>query len=149
MSKYSQDEFIPKHPEKVMGKKQIFYRSSWELLMMNFLDNHPSVIQWSSESIRIPYTNPLTGQRTQYIPDFFILSQDKHGKRQAEMIEVKPKREALMEHARSQRDKAFLAINTAKFAAAMIWAKKNGVRFSVITEDQLFVQSGNKLKNKR
>jgi hypothetical protein len=145
MSKYSQDKFIPKHPEKLLGKKEIFYRSSWELLMMNFLDNHPSVIQWASESIRIPYTNPLTGQRTQYVPDFFVLSQDRNGKRQAEMVEVKPKNEALMEHARSQRDKAFLAINTAKFAAAMVFCKKNNIKFTVITEDQLFRQKG---KNK-
>jgi hypothetical protein len=144
MSKYSQAEFIPKNPEKVMGKKQIFYRSSWELVMMNFLDTHPGVIQWASESIRIPYVNPLTGQRSQYIPDFLILYQDKHGNRQAELVEVKPKKEALMEHAKSQRDKAFLAINTAKFTAAMIWAKKNGLKFTVITEDDLFRQKGKK-----
>jgi hypothetical protein len=144
MSKYSQDKFIPKHPEKLLGKKEVFYRSSWELLMMNFLDNHPNVIQWASESITIPYTNPLTGHRTQYVPDFFVLYQDKQGRRQAEMVEVKPKKEALMEHAKSQRDKAFLAVNTAKFAAAIAFCKKNGIKFTVITEEQLFRQKGKK-----
>ena len=149
MSKYSQGQFIPKNPQKVIGNSQIFFRSSWESKFMQFLDEHAGVIQWASESIRIPYTNPLTGKRSQYVPDFLILYQDKTGKQHAELVEIKPKREALMEKAKSMRDKAFLAINTAKFAAAMMWAKKNGIVFRVITESELFPTTGNQVKGKR
>ena len=144
MTKYSQEFFVPKHPEKLIGNANPFYRSSWELAMMTFLDNHPSVIQWASESIKIPYTNPLTGKRSQYVPDFLVLYQDKNGKRKAELVEVKPKKEAMLENAKSKRDKAFLLINTATWAAALTFCKKNGLEFRIITEDQLFKQKGKK-----
>ena len=144
MSKYSQGYFIPKHPEKLIGNATPFARSSWELLMMSFLDNHPYVIQWASESIRIPYRNPLTGQRTEYVPDFLVFYQDKNGKKKTELIEIKPKREALAENAKSRRDKAFLMVNTAKFAAALIFCKKHGIEFRILNEDNLFRQKGKK-----
>jgi hypothetical protein len=144
MSKYNQGDFIPKNPNKLIGNAKPKYRSGWELAMMTFLDTHPSVIQWASESISIPYVNPLTGRRSQYIPDFLVLYKDKNGKQHAELIEVKPKKEAMLENAKSKRDKAFLIINSAKWAAAMGWCKKNGVSFRIVTEDDLFVQKGKK-----
>ena len=144
MTKYSQEFFVPKNPQKLIGNAKPFYRSSWELAMMTFLDSHPNVIQWASESIKIPYTNPLTGKRSQYVPDFLVLYQDQNGKRKAELVEVKPKKEAMMENAKSKRDKAFLLINTAKWAAALTFCKKNGLEFRIITEDQLFKQKGKK-----
>ena len=144
MSKYSQGEFIPKNPEKLVGNSKPQFRSSWELAMMTFLDTHPSVIQWASESIKIPYKNPLTGKNSQYVPDFLVLYKDKNGKQHAELVEVKPKKEAMFENAKSKRDKAFLMINQAKWQAAMIFCKKNGLVFRLITEDELFVQRGKK-----
>ena len=77
-------------------------------------------------------------------PDFLVLYQDKNGKRKAELVEVKPKKEAMLENAKSKRDKAFLLINTAKWAAALTFCKKNGLEFRIITEDQLFKQKGKK-----
>lgn len=144
MSKFSQGEFFPKNPQKIVGNAKIFYRSSWELVMMNFLDTHPSVIQWASESIKIPYTNPLTGKRSQYVPDFLVLYKDRNGKQHAELIEVKPKKEALAENARSKRDRIFLAINQVKWAAALTFCKKNGLVFRLVTEDEIFFQKGKK-----
>ena len=113
MTKYSQGRFIPKNPAKLVGKADVQFRSSWELTVMNFLDSHPSVIQWASESIRIPYINPLTGKPSQYVPDFMVLYQDKDGKRRAEVVEVKPAKEAMLENAKSKRDKVSLVLNTA------------------------------------
>ena len=142
MSKYSQGPFTPKNPEKLIGNAKPVFRSSWELAMMTFLDSHPSVIQWASESIRIPYRNPLTGKNSQYVPDFLVLYKDKNGKQRAELVEVKPKKEAMLENAKSKRDRAFLMVNQAKWAAAMAWCKKNGVTFRLITEEDLFMQKG-------
>lgn len=149
MTKYSQGEFTPQNPQKLIGNSRPQWRSSWELAMMSFLDNHPSVIQWASESINIPYKNPLTGQMRQYIPDFLVLYKDKHGKQHAELIEVKPKKEALLENAKSKRDKAVLMINQAKWAAALAFCKKNGLTFRLITEDQLFPKTGSNLKKRK
>lgn len=146
MSKFSQGRFVPKNPNKIVGRQDITFRSSWELTVMNFLDSHPSVIQWASESIRIPYVNPLTGKASQYVPDFMVLYQDRSGKRRAEVIEVKPSKEALIENARSKRDKAFIVINTAKWAAAMSWCKKNGMTFRILTESDIYVTKPKKTK---
>ena len=139
MTKYSQGRFVPKNPAKLIGKQEVVFRSSWELTVMNFLDSHPSVIQWASESIRIPYTNPLTGKPSQYVPDFMVLYQDKNGKRRAEVVEVKPSKEAIAENARSKRDKASLILNTAKWAAAMAFCKKNGMTFRILTESDIYI----------
>ena len=104
-----------------------------------FLDNHPSVIQWASESIKIPYFNPVKGQQSIYVPDFLIVYIDKNGKKHSELIEVKPKKETTMESARSTRDKIAVAINIAKWQAASAWAKQQGLHFRLVTEQELFV----------
>ena len=71
VKKYSQGKYVIKNPDKYIGKKQPTYRSSWEYAMMQMCDNHPSVLNWASESVRIPYFNPVSGKKTNYIPDFF------------------------------------------------------------------------------
>lgn len=148
MSKYSQDLFRAKNPHKIVGNAKPFYRSSWELTVMTLLDNHPNVIQWASESITIPYVNPLTGNRSVYIPDFFVLYKDKSGRERAELIEVKPRKEAIAENAKSKRDRAALVVNTAKWAAAMAYCKKAGINFRVLTEDQIYITKGQQLKKR-
>ena len=83
-----------------------------------------------------------------YIPDFLIVYQDKFGKRRAELVEVKPKKEAIAENAKSKRDKAALLVNTAKWAAAMMYCKKNGLVFRILTEDDIYIKKGSQIKRK-
>ena len=64
MSKFSQGEFIPKNPQKIIGKSVPVYRSSWEFTFMCFCDNNPAIVQWASEAIQIPYRNPVTNKQT-------------------------------------------------------------------------------------
>ena len=116
---------------------------------MTLLDNHPNVIQWASESITIPYINPLTGKRSTYIPDFFVLYKDKMGRERAELIEVKPAKEAIAENAKSKKDRAAVLLNTAKWAAAMTYCKKAGINFRILTENDIYITKGNKLKKKQ
>ncbi|CAB4123095.1 head completion protein [uncultured Caudovirales phage] len=143
MSKFMQNKFVPKNPQKLIGQQSIMYRSSWEHTVMNFLDTHPSVIQWASESIRVNYINPLTGKRSQYVPDFLIIYQDKNGNRKHEIVEVKPRSQTLVEHAKSRYDKAAQIINMAKWAAALAWCKQNGMTFRILTEDDIYIRKGN------
>jgi len=116
---------------------------------MTLLDQHPNVINWASESISIPYINPLTGKRSVYIPDFLIVYQDKHGRKRTELVEVKPAKEAIAENARSKRDKAALLVNTAKWAAAMAFCKAKGMTFRILTEDDIYIKKGKDMKNKK
>jgi hypothetical protein len=138
MAKYSQGKFVPKNPKKLAGNPSPTYRSGWEAKFMSFLDTNPSVIEWASELIRIPYVNPLTGKSTTYVPDFLVVYKDKNGKICREVVEVKPIKETMMENAKSMRDKAYLIVNSAKWKAAMIFCHKNGFVFRVITEKDLF-----------
>jgi hypothetical protein len=149
MTKFAQGLFTPKHPEKYIGKKKIHYRSSWEWAFMNFADNNPSVLQWASESINIPYRNPFTGKNTIYVPDFFIVYVDKNQKQHAELIEVKPKKETSLEEAgRSKKAQAAAILNQAKWEAAAIWCKRNQIRFRIVTEDDIFHQGTQRRRKK-
>jgi hypothetical protein len=97
MTKFASGIFIPTHIEKYIGKGKIIYRSSWELMFMRFCDNHPFVVKWASESIKIPYKNPLTNQQSLYVPDFLIVYMDKNGKMHNELIEIKPSTQTTLE----------------------------------------------------
>ena len=90
MAKFAQGRFEMKNPAKYVGKKTPLSRSSWEFVFMRMLDEHQGVINWASESIQIPYRDPLSGRQTIYVPDFFIVYQDKNGQKHAEVVEVKP-----------------------------------------------------------
>lgn len=145
MAKWAQGTFIPKNTEKYIGNNKPKYRSGWELTFMQFCDTNKSVLKWASEAITIPYISPLDGKRHNYIPDFFVLYQNKYGKQVAEMIEIKPKKQSLIEsRVASARDRAVVAVNHAKWASAMEYCKRAGLTFRVITEDDLFYNGRNK-----
>jgi len=134
---YSQGYYTVLNPEKYVGSGTPKYRSGWELTFMRFCDNHPSVVSWASENVRIPYKNPFTGKDTFYVPDFFVVYQNASG-RKAELVEIKPKGQTVMELARSQQEKAAVALNMVKWSAARIWCKRMGATFRVLTEEDLF-----------
>ena len=139
MAKFAQGNFTPKNGHKYVGKHEPKYRSGWELTFMTFCDSNDHIIYWASESLRIPYRHPLTGKPTNYIPDFFVMYENKFGKKIAEVVEIKPKKQSLIESkTASARDRMIVAINHAKWAAAMAYCKQLGYAFRVITEDDLF-----------
>lgn len=139
MPNYSKGTFVPKNPKKYIGHHQPIYRSSWELVFMRFLDENKNITQWSSESIPIPYRHPFTGKMARYYPDFFVVYENKHKQRVAEVVEIKPRKQSLIESkAASARDRAAVAVNHAKWQAAMAYCKMHGFKFRVVTEDQIF-----------
>jgi hypothetical protein len=106
---------------------------------MTFCDTHNNVTHWASEALSIPYRHPLDGKVHNYIPDFFVVYQNKYGKSIAEVVEIKPKKQSLIEsRGASAKDKVVVAINHAKWQAAMAYCKVQGYTFRVITEDDLF-----------
>ena len=136
---FQQGYYTVLNPEKYVGTGTPKYRSGWELTFMRFCDNHPSVVSWASENVRIPYKNPFTGKDTFYVPDFFVVYQNKYGKQIAEVVEIKPKKQSLIESkVASAKDRMVVAINHAKWQAAMAFCKQQGYIFRVITEDDLF-----------
>ena len=139
MGKFAQGIYEVQNPQKYVGKGKPKYRSGWELTFMRFCDSNDKIINWASEAISIPYRNPFTGKSTVYIPDFFIVYQDRTGKIVSEVVEIKPKKQTMIEEkVTSARDRMAVALNHAKWQAAQAYCKRIGVTFRVITEDQIF-----------
>jgi len=139
MAKFAQGKFVLRNREKYLGNGVPTYRSGWEFTFMKFCDEHPSIISWASESIRIPYRNPLTGKNTIYVPDFFITYNDKNGRTISELIEVKPASQALKEKVgRSNYNRASYVVNQVKWAAAKAWCKQNKIACRVVTENDIY-----------
>lgn len=137
--KFSQGVYAVKNLEKYVGKGLPKYRSSWELTFMMFCDNNPSIQQWASESVKIPYRDPLTGKQTIYVPDFLITYIDKEMKRHAELIEIKPANQTLKEKVgKNPYNQAQYVKNMAKWSAASDWARNHGLKFRIINEQDIF-----------
>jgi hypothetical protein len=141
MARFAQSRFEMKNPEKYVGKKTPLARSSWEFVFMRTLDEHQGVEKWASESIQIPYRDPLTGRQTIYVPDFFIVYSDKNGKKHAEIIEVKPASQTLREQiGKSLYNQEQYIKNLAKWEAATAWCRQKNIRFRVMNESDIFHQ---------
>ena len=141
-SKFKQGIFRPNHPEKYKGTQPILYRSSYELKYMRWADYNPAVISWGSESIIIPYQNPLTGRVSRYFVDSNITLKTKDGTLKKYLIEIKPSIQT-MPPKPTKNTKALLrrqaeyVKNQAKWEAATQWSKKKGYEFTILTEKHL------------
>jgi len=138
MSRFAQGTYTIQNPQKYAGKKEPRYRSGWELAFMRFCDSNDNIVMWASESINIPYRNPLTGKQTIYVPDFIVQYRNKNNKVITEMIEIKPKKQSVLESKANAKDRAVVAVNYAKWDAAQKWCKRQGITFRVVTEDDIF-----------
>lgn len=138
MSRWAQGVYEVLNPAKYVGVGKPRYRSGWEHSFMRFCDTNDHILQWASESIRIPYLNPITGKQTIYVPDFLITYRTRNNQVRAELIEIKPKGQSVIESKMKSRDRAVVAVNYAKWDAATKWARRNGLTFRVITETDMF-----------
>lgn len=138
MAKFANGLYYPQNVSKYVGKSYPRYRSSWEKKVFQWLDLSPGVIAWGSELVKIPYQNPLTGKLSNYIPDLMIKYRDASGREHAELVEIKPIKETLVEFAKSKKDQMALAVNQSKWHQAQMWCKSKGLVFRVITEQDIF-----------
>jgi hypothetical protein len=143
MSKFAQGAYVVKNKQKYVGRGTPRYRSGWEHAFMRFLDNNDHILQWASESISIPYRNPITGKQSIYVPDFLITYKNRNNQMIAEVIEIKPKKQSVVESKMKANERAVVAVNYAKWDSATKWCRKQGLLFRVITEDDMF-RNGNK-----
>ena len=139
MGKFAQGKFTMKNQHKYVGTNHPHYRSSWEFMFMKTCDEHPNIHHWASESVKIPYKCPVTNKHTVYVPDFFIQYLDKNNKMQVELIEIKPASQQLQEKVgKSKVNQAMFIKNQAKWAAATIYCKQQGIKFRVLNQYDLF-----------
>lgn len=140
-----QGEYQIQNWEKYAGKTNPRYLSSWELQVMKFLENHPDVVLWGSETVVVPYFNPVKERKARYMVDFYAKYKNKNGYIREEIIEVKPYAQCLppTKTARKRQDifeseSLTYAQNTAKWQAAKKYAEDRGWSFRVITEYDIF-----------
>ena len=142
---FYQGKFKPKNPSKYKGDvDSIVYRSSWELRMMKWLDQNPSVIEWNSEEIIIGYRSPIDGKIHRYFTDIWAKLKEKDGKITTYIFEIKPESQTKPPVPKKRRTKRYInevmtwGINEAKWEAAKSYCKKRGWKFELITEKDLF-----------
>lgn len=136
-----------KNPDKYKGNPtNIVYRSSWELKFMNYLDNNPNVVWWSSEEMCVPYYNPVDQKPHRYFPDFLMCVKQKDGSEQTFMVEIKPEIQTKEPEIPSRKTKKYImevfeyAKNQAKWKYAEEYCKDRGWRFQIITEADLNIK---------
>lgn len=138
MTSFAQGVYVPLNPNKYVGKGNPRYRSGWEWSFFQFCDNNDAVLEWASEAISVKYRHPFTGKITNYVPDVFMRYRTRNNKICTEIIEIKPRKQSLIEGKMSERDRMVVAINHAKWQAAQAWCRRNGIVFRVLNEDSLF-----------
>ena len=139
--KYKQGKYKPRLPKKYKGDpNNVIYRSSWEYKFMLWCDQTPSVPEWGSEEIAIPYTSPVDGRRHRYYPDFYAKV---NGKKY--MVEVKPLKQTKEPKTQKRITKKYInevvtwSVNQAKWKAAENFCSDAGWEFMLITEKELKV----------
>jgi len=137
-------KFIPHYPEKYKGNPtNIIYRSLWELRFMRHLDQHPGVVQWSSEEIIIPYVSPMDNKLHRYFPDFWIKTKAADGTINTMIVEIKPYAQCLAPIKKDKVTRRYFnevktyGINTAKWKAAEQFCIDRKWQFKVLTEKDL------------
>jgi hypothetical protein len=135
--------FLPKNPKKYNGDpSNIIYRSSWEVRVMKYLDDHPNVLWWSSEELVIPYKSPIDNKVHRYFPDFIAKIRRKDGTVMTYVLEVKPEKQTKMPVKRKKtqtyiNETVTYAINQEKWRAAELFCFEHGWQFKLITEREL------------
>ena len=144
-SRYLQGKFSPKNTSKYKGDiKDIVFRSSWERTAFVICDSNPAILEWSSETVIIPYISPLDGKQHRYFTDLWLKVRQHDGTTKCFIIEIKPKSQTRAPRkSKGKSEKTMLTeikawtVNSAKWDAARKFCKSKGWEFKIWTEDIL------------
>ena len=137
-------KFRPKNPDKYKGNPtNIIYRSLWELRFMRHLDTHPSILQWASEEVIIPYVSPIDNRVHRYFPDFWVKMKDKTGVINTMLVEIKPYNQVKEPVRQDKITRRYIneiktyGINSARWKAAEKYCLDKKWQFKILTEKDL------------
>jgi hypothetical protein len=128
---------------------KVFYRSSWERKMFEFLDNNPYVLAWGSEIEPINYMKPVPDKNggvkmkpAKYYPDIYVEYVNENKEFKKELIEIKPDKQTRPSRSRKPtvklQENYTHAVNTAKWEAAKRWCEERGIEFKIYTENNVY-----------
>jgi hypothetical protein len=142
-------KFRVDNPGKYKGDiNNIVYRSLWELRFMKWCDKNPSVEEWGSETVIVPYISPIDRKVHRYFVDFYVKVRSKTGVLQKYLIEIKPERFTKPPAIPKKKTKRFIdevfqySVNDAKWKAAFEFCKDRNMTFMILTEKDLGLING-------
>ena len=145
MRHYHKGKYKLSNPSKYKGDRDnIVFRSSWELKMFRWCDMNKNVLKWNSEEVIIPYISPLDNKKHRYFIDIYIEFIDKDGVINKIIIEIKPKKQTKPPSKRSKRymeEMKTYITNQTKWKYASKWAERRGMKFMVLTENELNIKA--------
>ena len=124
---------------------QIIYRSSWEFKFMRWCDTNPSVMEWGSETMIIPYKSPVDNKIHRYFVDFYIKVKDRQSVIGKYLVEIKPEKFTKPPVIPKRQTKRFIdevfqyGVNQSTWKAADEYCLNHGMKFLVLTEKDLGV----------
>ena len=127
------------------NSNQIIYRSSWEFKFMRWCDTNPSVMEWGSETMIIPYKSPVDNKIHRYFVDFYIKVKDRQSVISKYLVEIKPEKFTRPPDIPKRQTKRFIdevfqyGVNQSKWKAADEYCLNHGMKFLVLTETDLGV----------
>lgn len=136
-------KFKAKNIKKYKGDhNEIIYRSSWELKCMMDFDKDSNVLEWSSETVVVPYVSPIDNKVHRYFVDFYVKKKTANGI-ETFLIEVKPFRETKEPIRKKKINKTYInevmtwGVNQAKWESATKFCKERNWKFVILTENEL------------
>jgi len=115
------------------------FRSLWERQVFRWLDDHPKVLKWGSETVVIPYRCKTDGKPHRYFTDLKI----KMDNGKTYIIEIKPKAQTREPKVKSRKTKRYITEvmqyvkNTSKWESAKEYCENRGWEFAIWTEDEI------------
>ena len=135
------------NPAKYKGDiSNVIYRSLWELKFMKWCDQSPSIIEWGSETVIIPYISPVDRKVHRYFVDFYVKVQSKNNSTEKYLIEIKPEKFTKPPEIPKKKTKRFIdevfqyGVNEAKWKAAFEFCSDRNMKFMVLTEKDLGIK---------
>jgi hypothetical protein len=132
-------KYKPKNLKKYRGDyTKITYRSLWERQTFRWIDGEPSIVEWNSEEVVIPYRCQTDGKMHRYFIDVYFKTAA--GKKY--LIEIKPDKQTRPPTS-TKRTKRFITEsltyikNQCKWEAATKFASDNNCTFEIWTEHTL------------
>ncbi len=115
---------------------------------MKWCDFNPSVLEWGSEIVIIPYISPVDRKYHRYFVDFFIKVKNKNNEITKYLVEIKPEKFTKPPEIPKKKTKKFIdevfqySVNEAKWKAAFEFCEDRKMKFIILTEKDLGLKNG-------
>lgn len=143
--RFKQGTYEVVNRDKYVGKENPKYRSSWELVVFQYLDHHSAVLAWGSENVIVKYYDPVRERQRRYMVDLYFKVKDRDGNIVEYIAEVKPAAQCVApkKTPRKRQDVyesevMTFTTNQCKWEAAKKYAAVRGWKFIILTEHSIF-----------